>query len=185
MMMITKEKLLNSYIENDNGELKALYIAALSSEGVYPCGHFNENHAHLECADACSGVAIYGVINADYVSEGSVKLTLADFKNTKVEYEKCEFDHAWEAVKAFECDNAEFHQKIPCGYKKIMSRECVFNRYSTGDLYRRVETEVTWLDELQRDYNIEVSGNVVELKGRMDKQVFIEMCSFVHNANNT
>ena len=51
-------------------------------------------------------------------------------------------------------------------------------------LYRRVETEVTWLDELTDKYPVRIQGDIIELTAtEFHKDTFAEMCSFVHNAN--
>ena len=62
-------------------------------------------------------------------------------------------------------------------------------------IYRKVETEITWQDELVEFLKSkEITGEVrypfsddeslVYLDAQMSSDKFIEMCSLVHNANN-
>jgi len=68
-------------------------------------------------------------------------------KKMKVEYVEAKFNHAWEAVKEYQeegdlfCDVAGSYEVIP----NAMSAHRAFNG---ENIYRRVETEVTWQGEL-------------------------------------
>ncbi len=62
---------------------------------------------------------------------------------TKTEFVKCEFSHAWEAVKEHEESKNIFHcneggEYAICGYDMHIIGECI----SDGELYRKVETEI-------------------------------------------
>ncbi|WP_417764641.1 hypothetical protein [Shewanella chilikensis] len=64
-------------------------------------------------------------------------------KRTEVEYEKCNSEHAWQAVKEHEENKNIFHRnesgEYPiCGYDMHIIGECVID----GELYRRIETEI-------------------------------------------
>jgi hypothetical protein len=70
---------------------------------------------------------------------------------TKVEYAKCEFSHAWEAVKEHEENKNIFHsidrdgvieEFAICGYDMHVIGECARD----GELYRRIETPMTEQD---------------------------------------
>lgn len=88
----------------------------------------------------------------NYIAEITSLLPEVSKPKMKVEYFKCEFKHAWEAVKAFE-ELGEFHQYLPHGYEQITSIECAFDRHLRGNLYRKVETPVTWQSELEEFVN--------------------------------
>ena len=62
---------------------------------------------------------------------------------TKVEYVKCEFSHAWEAVKAFE-DGEVFHTHFMTdGWVIIEHVQQVIPNLQVEKLYRRIETPIT------------------------------------------
>ena len=190
--MISKEKLLNSYIENDNGELKMLYMDALSGHGVTTCAHFNPSRKYLECANACSGLAVYGVGELFSISKGSKQLTLADFKpKTKVEYFKLVgVPKLSELFEIFEAD--ELYTKSMHCHKQVCSIEAVIKLFSNAGAYRKVETEVTWQDELisfitncSDNSNLKYNVSLIDDDSGMDlsEDEFIEMCHLVSNAN--
>ncbi|AUR95779.1 coil containing protein [Vibrio phage 1.213.O._10N.222.54.F10] len=63
-------------------------------------------------------------------------------KRVKVEYVKCEFKFAWEAVKAFE-DGEEFHTHfISDGWVAVEHVQQVIPNLQVEKLYRRTETEI-------------------------------------------
>lgn len=67
---------------------------------------------------------------------------------TRVEYVKCEFSHAWEAVKEFECGQVFFRDTnimIPTDDVNYVAIDLIVDIlvfHNAGNLYRKVETEI-------------------------------------------
>lgn len=99
-------------------------------------------------------------------------------KKTKVEYIKCEFKSAWEAVKAFEegvelYDYDDFVEDC-CTYSKIDLTGNVLLSFSHKSLYTIVETP--WYEIVSEDkpvYIISSKGRVVKTKGSVLDKGFI------------
>ena len=60
---------------------------------------------------------------------------------TKVEYVKCEFEHAWQAVKASDDGEVLFEKGNDDHYESLTSIEC-YGAHKLGRLFRRTEVEV-------------------------------------------
>lgn len=89
---------------------------------------------------------------------------IAELQNktrTKVEYERCEFDHAWQAVKEHEESKNIFHcnesGEYPiCGYDIHIIGECVRD----GEIYRKVERPIEWWeDAAEFVFNMDIYSN--------------------------
>lgn len=71
---------------------------------------------------------------------------------TKVEYVKCDFNYAWEAVKAVENEEVFYWNGVG-KYIKADIHRAIYNK-DKGRLYRRVETPINWKD-IAREFVID------------------------------
>lgn len=177
-MINCKADLMNTHVDNVDGELKKAFIESCNKHGVtlamnIPC----DSAKYLEAFS-------YGMCYTN-IPENGRKLTIEDFKKTKVEYVQC-IDTIFNLRKDFE--DGDLYTKIhkhdfDCMIKITCSHVLSCNLYDEV-AYRRVETEVTWLDELADKYPVHIQGDIIELTvTEFHKDTFAEMCSFVHNAN--
>lgn len=67
---------------------------------------------------------------------------------TKIEYVKCEFNSAWEAVKAFEEGENLYTGTVNTKIMLDNYSEVADEVMNGSDIYRRVEREVTWQDDV-------------------------------------
>lgn len=142
--MINKSKLINGFIKNDEGELRELFFNACDEYLI----DFEEN---IESSQA----KYIQIVDFEWLytnsTEDSVELTIDDFKakpKTKVEYVKCEFKHAWEALKEYQEDGNLFLSAGAVGVY-IPPNDIYQVVGNHPNLYRRIETEITWQDELE------------------------------------
>ena len=77
-------------------------------------------------------------------------------KRTKVEYEKCEFNHAWEALKAFEDGDELYRDKNQTLQTEVVEFikaasvggiGYILTYYKADNLYRRIETPIEWWED--------------------------------------
>jgi hypothetical protein len=151
MIMITcKEDLLNTYILKSDKEaldlflLKCVDLDVRWSDNTIATKYTPPSEA-LSVSRATREVEL-GHCDAKWYEDRNFKqLTLADFKpKVKVEYVKCEFKAGWEAVKAYEIDGDLLMLVLGNYYKAGLEQS--FEDY--GNLYRKVETELTLEGEL-------------------------------------
>ena len=133
--------LKNTYIENDFGELRDLYIDALTMAGVNceDCDTFYLIYepSDLECLD--------GAGNGWKSKYNSRKLTLADLKpRTKTEHVKVDGDSIFHLKPDFEA--GELYAGTS-QFDLITTEGDLCDAWVNGYLYRKVEREITWQDE--------------------------------------
>jgi len=181
--MISKEKLLDSYIENDKGELLDAYVAAAKYHGInsYSCN--TKSCCYVECYKSSkdAGFELVGCDSSGALEFTSKQLTLADFKRTKVEYVKCE-------IKVFhklaeEYVNTELFYAIDDQHQLITGLETLVAAYKSDIVYRKVETEITWRDEVKELFGNSYESLRVHKMIECNNPKFIEMCHLVSNAN--
>lgn len=153
-MITCKEDLINTYIKNDFGELRHLYIKKAIELGF---AHQNYKDREVDWYDfgyigICTrwGDDMIGQTDHDDWSlKGSKfrKLNLSDLKpRTKVEYEKVEYNHAWEIVKLRE-EGVELF-KTASDELQIEKVNVIALRASSGyDFYRKVERPAEWWED--------------------------------------
>jgi len=151
-------------------------------------------------------MSFHNVSSAEFMDyQLGVKIPLEPIKpRTKVEYVKVEFDHIWEGIKAMEVggetyfvDGNEDVQYIEIGNVPAFMRPLAMKEA----IYRKVETEITWQDEVREFIagceEISVNTSFTEvltygyLNGELTKEAcnddsqiafvdeFIEMCNLV------
>ncbi|CAH9014051.1 putative coil containing protein [Vibrio phage 455E52-1] len=171
-MITKKEDLINTYIENDLGELRKAYIDKAIELGYM---HQGNRERGLDWYDL-PYIAINDSWDDTYVGQASDAkkgiafsesklLTLSDLKpRTKTEFVKCEFDHAWEAVKAFE-DGEDLYTKRSHKDFVLIDNAPDVLRF-LYDLHRKVEIEI---DEKQEfiDAAREVTSATINSKAAM------------------
>jgi hypothetical protein len=149
-IMISKEKLLNTYIDDGCGELIELYAKA--------CAHYEMEGEHFSKSWVeYHGVSDRGVMGSAsgcsfYKKHGRKQLILADFKpKVKVEYvsvnKELDGGKFWECARDFAEGDCEFFTDGDSALK-IHTYNTLLANYRSGMLYRKVETELTWQDEL-------------------------------------
>ena len=161
--MISKEKLMNGYVE-DADVIRDLFVEA--------AGFYDITVSTLNTGGGRFMMA-YSNTKPLHFSD---KLTLADFKpKTKVEYVKCD---RCNVIKTADLDEVFIDNK-----GKVCIRDASVAEFLTCQLYRRVETEFTWQDDLKDLYKVIMGEDMVDFICKLKKDDFIEMCHLVSNAN--
>jgi hypothetical protein len=169
--------LKNTYIENDFGELRDLYITSrnagtLSFYKTTPLysGNFiwsgDDDHLGFASEKFC-------------IEQGCRKVTLADLKpRTKVRYVLVGDESIFSLKEDFEKGNlydGPIHTKV--------TREAhLISSWNNGILYRRVEKELTWWDELKVNYAFKRNDSgliVMKDESAFTDVNFISMCHLV------
>mgnify|MGYP001770909124 CR=1 FL=1 len=151
-MITCKKDLINTYIENDHGELRDLYLSKCEDFG------FLSNLGRKPTEMAGISAPYFGMTEIDgalshstnwsYADNGCKKLTLSDLKpRTKVEYEKVTLSLS---EKSEILESGEWLYLDPDGRSHI-DMNCAAN-WTIGSLrdmevYRKVERPVEWLDD--------------------------------------
>jgi hypothetical protein len=117
---------------------------------------------------------------ADLLDEHSVKPRM------KVDYVKLTGDF-WEVAKEYQEGKLFYKCTETC---IIDTLEQLVNLYKSDNIYRKVETEVTWQDELNSFlgrnsvlYDIEFQSKHVHIDTEIENDQFIEMCHLVSSMN--
>ena len=161
-MITCKEDLINTYIENDQGELRDLYLAKCEDFGLYINPSCYLTGSAIIFSKKCEkpfGNTDHSSPDLQYLIDnyGDMKqITLSDLKpRTKTVYDRVEFNHAWELVKQFELHNDIFYKSSSTPTYELMSIENVQNmlrnKYPVS-LYRKVEKEIDWRDEVYNKF---------------------------------
>lgn len=179
-MITCKEDLINTYIENDFGELRDLYIKKAIELGVKTCerGRFEYlldkvtigvrdwgYGAQLEWNNRCFGDAKY--------------LTLSDLKPpTKVVYEKVNFSSVGECVQSVHDNYGEyFFLNNGTGEYQLAEYQDSAWYWKEDNIYIKVEKEIDWREEvhnkLQSDYHW--STPIAEIIND-ESDCFLELC---------
>lgn len=105
------------------------------------------------------------------------QLTISDFKPTRTEYVKVT-DSIFDLKADFE--KGELYEK-DSGYCKLISESDFAFAYRENAIYRKVEREITWQDELERLYPVNAINGHVSFKQLITDEQFIEMCHKVYH----
>jgi len=180
-----KEDLLNTYIENDNGELLYAYLSELRRFGF----KWPENTVwDWQFCYASNGFECpqQAPCDDELINEGWRKLTLSDLKpkRTKVEYKK--------VLSVFNLDrdkmrNGEYGELDADGefYSRYEEVSIVLSLTNNG-LYEKAEKEVEWW-EAAAEYaqnvgsvrNISITGGDMSIQGYMTKGQWKEFAKLI------
>ncbi|AUR99175.1 hypothetical protein NVP1263B_15 [Vibrio phage 1.263.B._10N.286.51.B1] len=188
-MITCKEDLINTYIENDFGELRDLYIKIALNYGVETCGGSN--------TDYLLNVHVIGVKDwgfgpqlewIDREFKNARLITLSDLKPTPAKFVKVE-ESIFDLKEEFECgelylavggmSEGVFFSNYK--YAKINSKELLCACYSENNVYRQVE--IDWRDEVKEVYDaVELptgEQGSLYMGEDWDEQEFIKFCHLV------
>lgn len=185
-MIKCKEDLINTYIENDRGELRDLYISALGRFGVDTCEsdeHFliyePDDYPHMDTA----GSGWYNYTN-------SRRLTLSDLKpRTRTEYVK-----VTESIFGLrdEFERGELYHKFEHAreHSKVKNTESLSQALNNGCCYRKVEKEIDWREDVSNFVDDKYSYITIHENGEVDALLaspsninFLELCRVALRAN--
>lgn len=185
-MIACKEELLNTYIINDKGALRDAYLGKLKEFGFewyFQSGKPAKHHLN----------AFEILVNAnnkidwnDKVNNGMKsrkRLTISDFKPTHTEYVKVT-DSIFDLKAELEAGELYVKHKNKDKHYQINSEQWLVSAKNNGNVYRKVEHEITWQDELR---NAIKNGQAVGLGSIQVGEVdltdgqFIEMCHKVYH----
>ena len=146
-MITCKEDLMNTHVDNVNGKLKALFLNKCKEFGVDYFENFINNAKYIEVYSA-------GWLYTNRPENGR-QLTIADFKPAKkmnVEYVIVK-DSIFDLRDDFNGRLLYWWYESDCKdkseYVRIISEYDLTTYASSDNLYRRVETEVTWQDNAE------------------------------------
>lgn len=152
-MITCKEDLQNTYVKNDNGELANCYISASKRFGFSQLIVNKESASYFVCGDETIG----GRTTSDCF-DNLKQLKLSDFKPqkpTRTEYVKVT-ESIFDLKEEFEKGRL-FHNECV-----IRSATALAECYTKDNIYRRIEKEVDWRDEVittaPAGYGISKSG---------------------------
>lgn len=184
-----KEDLINTYIENDHGELRDLYLAKCKEFGIC-ADDIDKNSGTIGVLDRCDISMWHNLM--ERTIEKCKKLTLSDLKpRTRTEYEKVSYDSAWKAAKDHEERKLELWRKSDLSevikgnnWKAIQSpSEAALYHF---DLYLKVEKEIDWRDEshgyLANKTGFHWSAPIAEVIND-ESDCFLELCRVALRAN--
>ena len=161
-MIKCKEDLINTYIENDHGELRDLYIKKAIELGFSHQGYRDRdlNWYNLDFIGICEGWD--NDMLGQTMSEGEKiddyeckKLTLSDLKpRTRTEYEKVT-ESIFDLRDEFGRGELYFDRDRCTGgiyvssdqYQKIRDMND-FSQAALNNIYRKVEKEIDWRDDI-------------------------------------
>lgn len=182
-MITCKEELLNTYIINDKSSLRDAYLGKLKEFGFewYFQSKTPKQH-HLDAFEI--------LVNEDNkidwndkVSDGMKsrkQLTLSDFKPTRAEYVKVT-DSIFDLKAEFDAGEL-YHEIIGSSELAVIDDEPgLIYELQHGNVYRKVEHEITWQDELERLYPVNAINDHVSFKRLITDEQFIEMCHKVYH----
>ena len=112
----------------------------------------------------------------------------------KVEYVKvdknAEGGAFWECAKYFVDNNLFYRNHSGEGYPIVSNCHELLQKYEASNLYRKVETEITWQNELDTFlgknsalYSIECPSKHIHLDVEITPERFVEMCRLVSSMN--
>lgn len=160
-MINKKEDLYNTYIVNDHGELRDLYLNACDKFGIKRFASFGGEMGVI-CVWSCNGGHSdpFELIDmGEGELAGEEQLTLADLKpqpkRMREEYVHCGFDREWQAVRHYNEEGELFVIDCVGDFTNVNDisgawYEVVCKSYNS--LYRAVEVEVSERDEFIEAY---------------------------------
>lgn len=141
--MISKDKILNGYIDNQNKELQKEWYKACEFYGFNM--EYCERVGYLYKLSFIDGEGDVDFCNVIYPQvDRKTELTLSDFKpkKTRTEWVKVD-DSIFDLRPDFEC--GELYFKGPDGrYKKVLSSSFLAASLECKSIYRKVEKVIDW-----------------------------------------
>lgn len=192
-MITCKEDLINTYIENDHGELRDLYIKKAIEFGFSHQGYRDRNldWYNLGFIGICEGwgndrLGQSMVENEKINDYECKKLTLSDLKpRTRTEYEKVT-ESIFDLRDEFE--RGELYCKFEHAreYTQITNAQTLSQALHRGYCYRLVEKEIDWRDEshgyLANKTGFHWSTPIAEVIND-ESDCFLELCRVTLRAN--
>ncbi|AUR90522.1 hypothetical protein NVP1144O_74 [Vibrio phage 1.144.O._10N.286.45.B3] len=180
-MITCKEDLIDTYIKNDGGELRDLYISKLKEFGVRVCGGDGFEYLYRK---SFIGVRCWGEGGQSEWNNTPFKkakeLTMKDLvkpKTTKfVKVEESIFDLKEEFERGeLYSSNCEGH------YTQLKYKKSLYLAAHQDSIYRQVE--IDWRDEVKSKYSLTDfrnldDGGCINL-GDWTPEGFIKLCHFV------
>lgn len=198
-MINKKEDLINTYIENDHGELRDLYINKAVELGFAHQGYRDKkvDWYNLRFVGICSGWCSERLGQADYVDEmikrlKCRKLILSDLKpRTRTECEKAT-ESIFDLRDEFERGELYWWYESDCKDKsefvEIRSEYDLSTYFAKGNIFKRVEKEIDWRVDadnyfLKTKY-LGIDCTIEEAITRSDYcDEFLELCRVALRAN--
>lgn len=164
-MITKKEDLINTYIENDSGELRDLYtkkaidlglsinIASIVASSRFIFIKMNpEKYGNVDHASRLDYlVSTYGPMR---------EVTLSDLKpRTKTEFVKCEFEKLSDLVLAYESGEVLYREDSVGDKNELSIYGAISMHRHSDDIYRKVETEI---DKRQEFIEAVVGGKGID-----------------------
>lgn len=159
-MITCKEDLMNTYIENDFGELREVYLSVCSKFGLH-LYHDGEQSFDVNFYDGkyirCDKYSLEDSENVlQSIDDNCLgkynekQLTLSDLKpRTKVVYEKVNFSSVGECVQSVHDNYGEyFFLNKGTGEYQIAEYQDSAWYWKEDNIYIKVEKEIDWREEL-------------------------------------
>ncbi|QZI90965.1 hypothetical protein MYOV024v1_p0040 [Vibrio phage PS34B.2] len=184
-MITCKEDLFDTYIKNDFGKLRDLYVSACNEFGIEKFIDCKLDLDVIAVFSCNSGVSdpweLIDINREDEISE-MTELTLKDLaKPTPTKFVKVE-ESIFDLKEEFE--RGELYFSV-CSegevFEKIERERRLMNNLASGNVYRQVE--IDWRDEVKEIYDavelpVGVRGKLYMGKS-WDEQEFIKFCHLV------
>ncbi|AZF88603.1 hypothetical protein [Vibrio phage P23] len=195
-MITKKEDLYGTHVLLCDKEAAEIYVRLINefeiSEIELGCNDYNENAIEVHKSDKTSSGwnASFTEANKKGLDAGSRRLAISDLKpRTRTEYEKVKYSSAWKAAKDHEERKVELWRKSDLcdaikgnNWKAIQSPSEAAQYHF--DLYRKVEKEIDWRDEVSCDFAIWFDDGYVGMRcQRFSEENFLELCRVVIRAN--
>ena len=185
-MITKKEDLINTYIVNDHGELRDLYISALGRFGVDTCEsdeHFliyePDDYPHMDTAS-------FGWNNYN----NSRRLTISDLKpRTRTKYERVT-ESIFDLRDEFERGELYCKHEHAREFTQVINTQTLAQALHGGYCFRKVEKEIDWREEVSNFVDDKYSYITIHENGAADALLaassninFLELCRVALRAN--
>ena len=187
-MIKCKEDLKGKYVERGNKEIVELFLDACEKFGLKWYG--GDNPREFEPYMSRIGVEFDLTLRQGFVGDCYSSLTLSDFKRHRTEYEKVT-ESIFDLRDQFErgelytkCRGAggDFFNKITTEYELVT--------FAPRSLYRKVEKEIDWREEVSNFVDDKYSYITIYENGAVDALLaassninFLELCRVALRAN--
>ena len=155
-MITCKEDLINTYIKNDHGELRELYLSACNKFGLHSYvgdnSDFNSEF-YVESFILCNEFSLpdsEGVLQDSNFSSGK-EITILDLKpRTKPSYEKVEYANKGDLL--FVKNDDEYTECLVIGWHPhhpaiVIETGEMIGTATLDDLHRKVEKPIEWWED--------------------------------------
>ena len=175
-MITCVNDLIGTYIDKSDKELFAAWVKITGSL-MKEQGKCIEWFVNKFCSvEIHGGTIILNSIGSQWLSDKR-ELTIKDFKPIRTEYVKVT-DSIFDLKLDFKKN--ELYEKVN-GYHELNFEGDLVSAWSEGRVYRKVEREITWQDEVLCDFALWSEGGKVGMNGNFSEENFIEMCHKVYH----